>query len=924
MDNRISARMFYNCDSLEDIVIPNHVDQIGDYAFAECDDLKYVHQENDLVGQYMYYNDKALLHVFHSASADYLGFDEFGQLVIGVNADGSFRYGVDNHEAETIGFRASTETIGQHAFENCKSLEEVVLPTGDQFDTIANAAFKGCSSITEINIPENIVQINDQAFENCIKVEEVNFSENGKLDDIGSKAFSNLREVESLIVPTTVTHIGEGAFSRLIKLHDLSIPFVGDQGNPEIESTQYNSLFGYIFGYATEEDGKNPDNDNIMYRVQQMYGEASSYWVFMPNSLKEVTVYGDIQDQLRYGAFSGCQYIEHIYLCESIKKIEEYVFAGCYRLEDMDMSTLTELEYIKDKAFERCLTISEIIFPETDTFKYIGADCFAYCATLEELTIPNSIEEIGKHIFTGCQNLATVTLPFVGRTREVENNRTDDSTFAYFFDSIRPNYYDLNVAMNPIIDPNQPVHSTTDTYDYTHFTETLQYYKDFVLPNPGYEFFTDGSTSNEDENGEYIIGFIPKSLKTVTITSETVIAYGAFMDCEDIEKVTLVNELDGVTLTLIDDYGFFNMDSLVNVNKIESNEVTSDIEILDTITSVGHYAFADCDSIQNIFTPKASIDFGTYVFAFEHGLTNLQFRTEAPYRGFILRSHMFYFCDALEILVTPEDIDVIGDVEDYVFAWALSLVSLDYNDDKLGDHMFDTCVSLPEVSIHECVTTVGSYVFAYNDSLENVLFENGIIGRYMFYNDMSLVEVNVPTNVYEIRFAAFENCYNLTTLELPFVGQYETADQSVFDGYYYNGETKELELIADPSLYEDYVELGISNSVFGWIFGILREGEELNQKRYSLINQIFRLPESSEDSETTPKNTDTFKIQNSLINVSIIADGEISFGAFSSTKVINYTFETETTENGHKPTTEFGKYAFAYSDITTLNLADNP
>ncbi|MDE6584158.1 MAG: leucine-rich repeat domain-containing protein, partial [Anaeroplasmataceae bacterium] len=963
LDDTISERMFAKCKSLYDVVIPNHVAVIGDYAFADCESITYIHYESDLVGQFMFMNNKNLQHVYHSAAGNLVGFDETGRLISVINSNGDFSYSkaqsyavdadgkavcdefghviiteTDNHNSQVIGFRDTTIDIGQYAFANCTSLEEVVLPEGEQFDIIMTGAFSGCTTLTEINIPANIVKVGDSAFADCTSVADVNFvskEDGGHLTEIGSKAFRNLREVEELVVPTTVEHIGEGAFSRLVSLRDLSIPFVGDEGNPKNESTQYNSLFGYIFGYATTENGTNPDeaaaDGKHMYPVRQMYGSESEYWVYMPVSLKNVTVYGDIQDQLRYGAFSGCAHLEHVYLCESITKIEDYVFAGCSRLQDMDLTNLVDLLYLGDRAFERCLTIDEILLPmSSPSFTKIGSDAFAYCISLPTLAIPNSIEELGARLFTGCKNLESLELPFIGINRLDTNTETNNSTFAYFFEKNRPNYYADDVTslgeeevMGPSCDPNHPEQSQTDTGDYTNFTEVLQHFKD-------YSYLYNLLDAEDEEEDTTISGWIPKKLKSVTITSESIIAYGAFMNCADIETVTLRNDLydpespsTSVAVTEIHDYAFFNMDSLTNVNKvIDPDHVTSDIEILDTVTSIGNYAFAECDSIVNIFTPRSDIEYGTYVFAYSHGLKNLQFRTEAAYRNFPLKSHMFFYCDVLEDLVTPEDIEVIGEVQDYVFAYNLALTNLQYNDDHMGDHMFDTCISLVEVDIKECVTTVDDYVFANCTALTTPRFANEIIGRYMFYNDTALVDVVVSPTIVDIRFAAFENCYNIETMTLPFVGQHKDADQSVFEGDYYNGETKTWEKNPNASdEYEKYIELGVANAVFGWMFGKAAEDEDLEEINSSIISQIFRLPATDEE-ENAIANFEEFKIPNSIQNINITNDQYIGFGAFSSTKMVNYVFATEDTDETDA-TVEFGAYAFAYSEITTLNLPED-
>ena len=122
----------------------------------------------------------------------------------------------------------------------------------------------------------------------------------------------------------------------------------------------------------------------------------------------------------------------------------------------------------------------------------IGTGAFYNCTGLTNITIPTNVTSISSLAFSGCSGLVSMTLPFVGANRGNSGSKYD--VFGYIFGKTK----------------------------YTGGTCISQYYS------------TGGSESY----------CIPTSLRSVTITDETVIGYGAFNNCKDIASVTICS---GVT-----------------------------------------------------------------------------------------------------------------------------------------------------------------------------------------------------------------------------------------------------------------------------------------------------------------------------------------------------------------------------------------
>ncbi|MDE6013363.1 MAG: leucine-rich repeat domain-containing protein, partial [Anaeroplasmataceae bacterium] len=56
--DHMTDRMFYDCDGLEEVTLTENITDIGRYVFAENDALTTVYQDNLMIGEFMFYNDR--------------------------------------------------------------------------------------------------------------------------------------------------------------------------------------------------------------------------------------------------------------------------------------------------------------------------------------------------------------------------------------------------------------------------------------------------------------------------------------------------------------------------------------------------------------------------------------------------------------------------------------------------------------------------------------------------------------------------------------------------------------------------------------------------------------------------------------------------------------------------------------------------
>ena len=394
------------CYSLSNIVIPDSVSSIGEWAFSDCSSLKYISIPKSVIclngNPFVNWNGKLECLSPNFIYEDDVLFNKNKSKIISFRIQNIKSYIIPD-SVTSIGNGAfsgcsflssivipdSVTSIGDGAFSGCSSLSSIVIPKS--VTSIGDSAFFGCSSLSNIVIPNSVTSIGDSAFSNCSSLSSIVIPES--VTSIGDRAFSGCRSLSSIVIPNSVTSIGEWAFSDCSSLKYISIPksVICLNGNPFVNWNGKLECLSPNFIYEDDVLFNKNKSKIISFRIQNI----KSY--IIPDS---VTSIGN-------GAFSGCSSLSSIVIPDSVTSIGEWAFSDCSSLFNIVIPK--SVTSIGDCAFIGCSSLSSIVIPNSVTS--IGDSAFLGCSSLSNIVIPNSVTSIGDWAYGGCSSLSSIVIP---------------------------------------------------------------------------------------------------------------------------------------------------------------------------------------------------------------------------------------------------------------------------------------------------------------------------------------------------------------------------------------------------------------------------------------------------------------------------------------------------------------------------------
>ena len=222
---RICDNAFYDCRALTSVTIGTGVTNVGYYAFSTYYDLNSIHIPSIEAWCQI---DFEFANPLGENAKLYCSGELVTDVVIpeGITRIGDYAFS-NCSTLTNITLPESLTEIGIGAFENCDSLADIVIPSG--VTSIDMYTFHGCKSLTAVTLPEGLKHIDQQAFSGCAQLVEIVVPDS--VTTIGPGAFRYCESLINVTMGKGVTFIGYQAFLPLDKLWHVLYRGTEDQWN---------------------------------------------------------------------------------------------------------------------------------------------------------------------------------------------------------------------------------------------------------------------------------------------------------------------------------------------------------------------------------------------------------------------------------------------------------------------------------------------------------------------------------------------------------------------------------------------------------------------------------------------------------------------------------------------------------------------
>lgn len=455
----IPQNLFSDIRKITQIIVPNSVKEIHNYAFKSCSELETILLPNTLTYLGMapfiytkYIDSQSGIAYVGSYVHSYEGtMPPNAQLQIKDGTLGIAAWAFwQCSELVSIDIPQSVTFIGQFGFSGCNSLKSIKLPSN--LTSIETGLFSYCSSLTSIDVPDKVVSIGHAAFLDCTSLREITLGEGLETTD-GTPFYSYVPGV-----PVKVNYNSINATTRITLPSTTEILNIGDKVKhiPAYLCSGSKQLKTVNFGNSVESIGEDAFRgcselisidipESVTFIGKWAFAGCSSFKsIKLPPDLTSVEdcLFSDcsgltsieIPDKVTFigsGAFWDCTSLTEITLGEALKTTDGAPFDGaaitkinynCINATNVRLDSNIEIlnigdkvKHIPDNLCINCLQLKTVNF--SNSLESIGEYAFFRCGDLSSLALPESLKIIGEYAFRDCIALTSITFP--GQVAEI-------------------------------------------------------------------------------------------------------------------------------------------------------------------------------------------------------------------------------------------------------------------------------------------------------------------------------------------------------------------------------------------------------------------------------------------------------------------------------------------------------------------------